>query len=355
MDSWESYLRRNRHRPITGNNRTTTSHHPSFSSSLLDAIYRSIDEGEDSAIVGATKEEELAVYKEKLAARRPAAEEKLVRRSVDYDAFHRRRTPAASSSSGSSYGGLSSSESESVCRRARPAADKAPPAKTFMAPFANRRDEKASAGRKAKKQPLSPGARIAGFLNSLLGSAKKAKLSSAPPSAADSPSPSPSSASSRSCLSKSRGAGGAGKRSVSFYPVSVIVDEDCRPCGQKSLYDPSPPATTRYLSEELKVHIMEKNKLVEEAADRILNRYQTRTEILLRRESWAVPPAAAAVVEEEEEDDDECCDAASDASSDLFELENLGVIGGERYREELPVYETTNVVTNRAIAHGLIL
>lgn len=354
MDSWESSLRPSRHRPITGNNPTTTSHHPSFSSSLLDAIYRSIDEGEDRAIVGATKEEELAVYKEKLAARRSAAEEKLVRRSADYDAFHRRRTPAASSSSGSSYGGLSSSsESESACYRARPAADKAPPAKTLMAPLAHRRDEKASAARKAKKQSVSPGARIAGFLNSLLGSAKtakKAKLSSAPPNAADSPSPSPSPASSRSCLSKS--GGGSGKRSVRFYPVSVIVDEDCRPCGQKSLYDPS-PATTRYLSEELKVHIMEKNKRVEEAADRILNRYHTRTEILLRRESWAVPPAATAVVEEEDDDDD--CDAASDASSDLFELENLGVIGGERYREELPVYETTNVVTNRAIAHGLIL
>lgn len=296
------------------------------------------------------------MYKEKLAARRSAAEEKLVRRSADYDAFHGRRTPASSSSSGSSYGGLSSSESESVCYRARPAADKAPPAKTFMRPFSHRRDEKASAVKKEKKQPVSPGSRIAGFLNSLLGSAKtakKEKLSSAPPNTADSPSPSPSSASSRSCLIKSGGGDGAGKRSVRFYPVSVIVDEECRPCGQKSLYDPS-PLTTRYLSEELKVHILEKNKRVEEAADRILNRYQTRTEILLRRESWAVPPPPPPAVVKEEEDEDDC-DAASYASSDLFELENLGVIGGERYREELPVYETTNVVTNRAIAHGLIL
>lgn len=48
----------------------------------------------------------------------------------------------------------------------------------------------------------------------------------------------------------------------------------------------------------------------------------------------------------EEEDDD----AASCASSDLFELDNLSSIGIERYREELPVYETTRLNTNRIIS-----
>ena len=56
--------------------------------------------------------------------------------------------------------------------------------------------------------------------------------------------------------------------------------------------------------------------------------------------------------DEEEEDDD---DVASCASSDLFELDNLSAIGIERYREELPVYETTHFNTNRAIANGFIL
>uniref|UniRef100_A0A0V0GZD8 Putative ovule protein n=1 Tax=Solanum chacoense TaxID=4108 RepID=A0A0V0GZD8_SOLCH len=56
----------------------------------------------------------------------------------------------------------------------------------------------------------------------------------------------------------------------------------------------------------------------------------------------------------EDEDED---DGASCASSDLFELDNLSAIGidSNRYLEELPVYETTHLDTNRAIANGLIL
>uniref|UniRef100_J3LKJ4 Uncharacterized protein n=2 Tax=Oryza brachyantha TaxID=4533 RepID=J3LKJ4_ORYBR len=53
---------------------------------------------------------------------------------------------------------------------------------------------------------------------------------------------------------------------------------------------------------------------------------------------------------ESDEDDDE----SSDASSDLFELENFAAIApaGAAYRDELPVYETTRVALNRAIGHG---
>jgi len=50
-----------------------------------------------------------------------------------------------------------------------------------------------------------------------------------------------------------------------------------------------------------------------------------------------------------EEDDD----VASDASSDLFELENLTAIGSD-YHDELPVYETTNIGKNCAIAYGFL-
>lgn len=60
--------------------------------------------------------------------------------------------------------------------------------------------------------------------------------------------------------------------------------------------------------------------------------------------------------EDDDEDyDDEDDDGLSCSSSDLFELDNLSVIGIERYREELPVYETTNFKTNCAIANGLVL
>ncbi|CAI0419443.1 unnamed protein product [Linum tenue] len=147
---------------------------------------------------------------------------------------------------------------------------------------------------KKVKQPISPGGRLASFLNSLFtaGTAKKAKIGGdrdeIRPSNSTSACSSASSFS-RSCLSKtpsSRGGGGGGKRSVRFYPVSVIVDED----------------------------------------------YEVEMEV-------------------DEEDDD----VASCASSDLFELDNLSSIEGiERYREELPVYETTHFKTNRAIANGLV-
>ncbi|XP_071726934.1 protein BIG GRAIN 1-like B [Rutidosis leptorrhynchoides] len=52
-----------------------------------------------------------------------------------------------------------------------------------------------------------------------------------------------------------------------------------------------------------------------------------------------------------DEDDD---DMASDSSSDLFELDHLATFKNEQYCEELPVFETTHLSTNRAIASGLI-
>ena len=52
--------------------------------------------------------------------------------------------------------------------------------------------------------------------------------------------------------------------------------------------------------------------------------------------------------DDEDDDDDVSC-----SSSDLFELDHL--IGAARYQEELPVYETTNLETNKAIASGLCL
>ncbi|CAI0419440.1 unnamed protein product [Linum tenue] len=189
---------------------------------------------------------------------------------------------------------------------------------------------------KKVKQPISPGGRLASFLNSLFtaGTAKKAKIGGdrdeIRPSNSTSACSSASSFS-RSCLSKtpsSRGGGGGGKRSVRFYPVSVIVDEDSRPCGHKSVYAAG--------SEELKYRVMSESRRVEEVARELLKSYKQMK--------------SAAAVEEEEDDD-----VASCASSDLFELDNLSSIEGiERYREELPVYETTHFKTNRAIANGLV-
>ncbi|CAN1218314.1 Protein BIG GRAIN 1-like A [Linum perenne] len=194
--------------------------------------------------------------------------------------------------------------------------------------------------KKVKQQPISPGRRLASFLNSLFTPAttttKQGKISRGG-GGGDEIRPTSSSACSsassfsRSCLSKTPSSRGtAGKRSVRFYPVSVIVDEDSRPCGHKSVYTAA--------KEELKYRIMCESRRVEEVARELLKSYSDRDE-------------------EEEEDDDDEDEGASCASSDLFELDNLSAIEGiERYREELPVYETTHLTkSNHAIANAFFV
>jgi len=78
---------------------------------------------------------------------------------------------------------------------------------------------------------------------------------------------------------------------------------------------------------------MEENRRVIEAAKELLRSYQKKNK---------------EVIEVSVEDDDD--DALSCTSSDLFELDNLSAIGIDRYREELPVYETTRLNTNRIIS-----
>ncbi|KAL4572344.1 hypothetical protein LXL04_019117 [Taraxacum kok-saghyz] len=163
---------------------------------------------------------------------------------------------------------------------------------------------------KKLKQPISPGGRLTTFLNSLLvnGHVKKPKDLNPPcfdhKKIERTSKSTCSSASSftRSCLSKnsprSREKLNNGvRRTVRFYPVSVIIDEDSRPCGRKFVF--------------------EKENLTKDEED-----YNA--------------------------DDD---DTKSDSSSDLFELDHLSVL---KECEELPVYETTHFSTNRAIHNGLI-
>ncbi|CAI9755746.1 unnamed protein product [Fraxinus pennsylvanica] len=214
---------------------------------------------------------------------------------------------------------------------------------------------------KKVKQPISPGGRLTNFINSLFANAntKKAKNPNAnegfedssmnrkskPTTTQDSSTCSSASSFTRSCLSKyspkSREKMRNGiKRTVRFHPVGVIVDEDCRPCGHKSIYDedsdkfgklPLPLNTVA----DLKLRLKEKNRKTEKTA----------------RDLSAFKNIHGNIGNDEEEDED---DAASDSSSDLFELDHLALFGNNRYCEELPVYETTHLHTNRAIASGLI-
>lgn len=238
---------------------------------------------------------------------------------------------------------------------------------------------------KKVKQPISPGGKLANFINSLFttGNTKKSKNSSSVSNCDEDWKSKPaqttstcSSASSfsRSCLSKNSPSTreklrNGVKRSVRFYPVSVIVDEDCRPCGHKSLYEEEESSSlmsvslptawkigkspSRKVDDELKYQAKEKSKRVEEVAREFLKDYhqnQKKNDDLIMRKAGCKYNDHFEDDEEEDDDDDLSC-----SSSDLFELDHLSVIGKDRYCQELPVYETTHVDTNRAIANGLIM
>uniref|UniRef100_A0A0D9VQ54 Uncharacterized protein n=1 Tax=Leersia perrieri TaxID=77586 RepID=A0A0D9VQ54_9ORYZ len=238
---------------------------PSFSSTLLDAIYKSMDEpghGGAEATGAAKKQQQEAAmqygyyYRPSLAGSYRAAA----------------HATTSSSSECSSYGGFSSSEAESSHhhhRRLRPIR---------------------TAVRGGAPPPTPPSARAAESACSTASSY------------------------SRSCLSKTPSTRGQPKRTVRF------LDSD----------DTESLASS---SAALAADHRRSGRVPVEAVKQML---------LQRMEM------------ESDEDDDDDDDESSDASSDLFELENFAAIApaGAAFRDELPVYETTRVALNRAIGHG---
>ncbi|KAI3496372.1 hypothetical protein L1887_38733 [Cichorium endivia] len=401
MYDWDKVLREDKSRRNTKN--------PSFSSSLLDEIYRSIDGsdekfgefklrkpkvakkqsvksgGADGAAGGrgrfksssAVEDEEIASFRraclvdkwmemkgnEKVSTGRrkhtslPEFDRKML---LDNDPMF---FSSGSSSSDSSFGWYSEAEARMEAAKPKPSCfGPLNKVKTSVSPCSavkkqnefylfdedqtNKTDHsglirsktralKIYASLKKVKQPISPGGRLTSFLNALFphGHSKKSKdsgfedrtqirterkLKSTNVSTC-----STASSFSRSCLSKnsprSRDQLNNGmRRTVHFYPVSVIVDEDSRPCGQKNVWG------------EQDFEKLQRQKNENSNLKHIPTRHN----------------------DDEEEDDED--DMASDTSSDLFELDHLNIFKNEQYYEELPVYETTHLSTNRAIASGLI-
>ncbi|KAI3716367.1 hypothetical protein L6452_23655 [Arctium lappa] len=421
-------VRRHQYRPAR--------EYPSFSSSLLDEIYRSIDERDDQELMIYRKtttekqsnfsvndcfqnnrqvQQDMAgvgqaclidkwmdkeVCEKVVVRRRSAADFKRSSQRIEGDSLY--FNSSSSSSDSSCGGGFSSSEAESVYG----ASSRPKPIRTSTNRhdvYNTREKQRNTYGQKYQledlqskpkhegkfvktkskamkiygdlkkvKQPISPGGRLATFLNSLFttGNAKNTKLSSssavgyddARSKSANASTCSSASSFSRSCLSKtpsSRGKLSNNKiRSVRFFPVSVIVDEDCQPCGHKSLYGEesnlqSVKLVKNPITEELKTHSNEKNRRIEEAARNLLRNYQKKVECEFDLISNSVKSHNEIDMNNEEEDDDD--DAASNTSSDLFELENFSAIGMEKYRDELPVYETTYLDTNLAIGNGFLM
>ncbi|CAD6202329.1 unnamed protein product [Miscanthus lutarioriparius] len=299
---------------------------PSFSSTLLDAIYKSMDETGDAATPAAaataTKKQNQDLhysyyYKASLAGSYRGS------RAAAATALGPHAATTSSSSECSSYGGFSSSEAESSQhRRLRPirtcvAAATAGAAATAPAPaLAPEQKKKAGANIRTKlrdlRKPASPGARLAGFLNAIFNGRRAPQT---PPSASASRGAAESACStassySRSCLSKTPSTRGQPKRTVRF------LDSD------------DGEAAAAVPARRVQVGVAELEQM-------LLHRME---------------------MDSDEDDEDE---ESSDASSDLFDLENFAAVapdagaGAAAYRDELPVYETTRVVLGHvAIGHG---
>ncbi|KAK1377799.1 hypothetical protein POM88_024543 [Heracleum sosnowskyi] len=183
---------------------------------------------------------------------------------------------------------------------------------------------------KKVKQPISPGGRIARLLNSIFSSktAKKQNcnenLCSVTKSRSLKELPTSSYAASSfstTCLSKApcKIDSNGMKRAVRFSPVTKnIVGEDCK---KKSVYKDDP---------------------------RIVSFPVTRKpeKKIYNAELGDVPKYRETFHKADHEDFED--DNASCSSSDLFELDNIGV----KYAEELPVYGTTKLKTNKDSANG---
>ncbi|GAB2293302.1 hypothetical protein Dimus_027505 [Dionaea muscipula] len=395
---------------------------PSFSSTLLESIYRSIDENSENRAKSNEKEEEV-VHHQRVAAdhqkhsngrtmmtksssanacferkktwnagkdrlihqwmEKTVRREKILVRRVstatgeDLDENSRwsdsrslgPRFNFSSSSSESSAGGISSPNTKSYQGSLKPIRT-APQLNQFADHQKPKKHERGHGTKTTKsrattiyndpkkvKHPISPGGRLTTFLNSLFtaaGNARKLKISPPqtisgtakteeiePKSPENSSTCSTASSFSRSCLSKTPSSAGrleqngGAKRSVRFFPVSVIIGEDSRPCGKKSLYGKE-EASMVHFDDEFRARMREESRRIEEVARDLLKNYQNN-----ERKFDNV---------DDDDDDESCC------SSDLFELDNLFDIGvGRRYREELPVYETTHLDINRAIANGILV
>ncbi|KAL7114013.1 hypothetical protein ACP275_04G095100 [Erythranthe tilingii] len=360
VDRRESNISHTQFTHLGGYSTSSSNSCPSFSSVLLDEIYRSIDrpeeemhtirkksDGHANVRPAYIKSEELGIPANDYYQRAC-----MVEKWMEAKKPRKVRHGSSSASSWDSGGGgfFSSSEAESF-RSQKFGGGEINTSRTDSEVIVSPRDRRGFGDRLAQKsktklralriygelkkmkQPISPGRKLAEFLNSLFtaGNLKK-KQTGTPtiPGGEDSPTlkstnyPSTSSSASsfsKSCLSgktppsSGKSSGGGRSRTVSFFPMSAISDEEDFPNNNNNN---NVSIMKTAIDEELMAHMMKKNR-----RGFIVNNYQRKNE----------------TEEEEEEEDAESC-----ASSDLFELDNIWGIGiMERYTQELPVYETTHL------------
>ncbi|CAK8564001.1 unnamed protein product [Lathyrus sativus] len=333
---------------------------PSFSSILLDTIDHSIDEDENL-------NQKPCLYKNGMEKQRMN-----LRQAVMIEDWMEKNYTSTSSSECSSGGIFSSSETDSSYNKQRSKTRKHMNLIHHINSEKQQQQQQQQNKKKKKKQqgwedgftrtklralkiygelnqkvkqPISPGSKIATFLSSIFNShnVKKAKMcyvGAAEDVSFDHKSKSPcfsSSVSRRSCMSKtapSKSNNGV-KRTVRFYPVSVILGEDSEQQQQK-------PSTVRKSTRNSVKEVKKINNVV--VGDKEKGGEKNGFDFRRLCDNGE---------DDDDDDDEDDNDAVSYSSSDLFELDHL--IGDGRFREELPVYETTNLETNKAIANGLCL
>ncbi|KAL5074564.1 hypothetical protein RYX36_013548 [Vicia faba] len=358
---------------------------PSFSSVVLDKIYSSIDEEEkkssDKKFFTETTGNKMS--KTNAKCNRFDGEVPNIRLKIGTQTerkMHHYRDhdqdvmffSSTSSSSDSSSGLLSSSSDTEPMYRAKSlhpcfAHSKPKPVKITVPPERSiARDEDTFIKSKSRamklynnlkkvKQPISPGGKLTSFLNLFINTKKTKNVSSHEDVNAErkgksgqSSTCSSASSFSRSCLSKnsstSRDKSRNGtKRTVRFCPVSVIVDEENRVCGNKCLHEgeedsgltafvPSAWKIGRTVSKKKEQEVLNMNKRV----DDVLREFHLNRKLLRDFSS-----------RKNVKDDD---DVSSSSSSDLFELDQALIGNDGYYFEDLPVFETTHVCSNRVIS-----
>ncbi|CAN8268385.1 unnamed protein product [Cochlearia groenlandica] len=314
---------------------------PSFSSSVLDSIYRSFDES-DNLQINLTRSIKDNVSPS--TSPRNLKDDKIsnFRRAL-MDEEHSLYTRSSTNTTISSD--FSSSEAESYIpkRTSRTLVVQGTTKKSLVQ---QEDGHKTSNNVKNRlKQPLSPGARLTRFLNSIFQcNAKKAKLCSVR-TTTDVKTFSTGSCFSRTTyksINNNNNKCNGLKRSVILYPIRVTIDGECRDFVHEKITSKKKPVqvTTKTKTERVTKPIQEEIKTEVD-----------QSEFTCVTRKLGLKDCVTSYIEEEEEDDDD--DAWSYSSSDLFELENH-MVGVAPYRTELPVYETTDLKTNQAIARGLI-
>ncbi|KAL6554925.1 hypothetical protein OROGR_006183 [Orobanche gracilis] len=311
----------------------TQKHHrkmPSFSSTLLDAIYRSIDN--PVGILDDQKEP----CRGKNNGSRVEQEVENLRRAIRVEKwieYHTTTPTHLSSNSGSSTDSsvfFSSSETESygsrkssgfpkhvqtvgsVIRTPQPVETPTPKREGRFTRTKSKALKLYRDLKKSKNEPGSPGGRIANFLNSIFSPRRLRRNQAVEVEEWCPVRKSRSMKDTTMTLSCLKENPNKSKRSVRFCPVSTVILDPCR---QKTLHGDECNSGSRFS--------------------------KRNTEICLTRHDFR------GFCEDDDDygDDDESC-----ASSDLFELENIRM-----YEQELPVYGTTSVRMNRAIASGVII